>query len=115
MFNDIHNVSLNKLRKVSLNNMLFNTLPIYSNKHLNFFVKALDISFDSSGLWLDSFECRKILMKYKKESKVFSLFTNLEFMSFLYNPTYGLREVYKTNQVIKIKKEDIEFNNLDGL
>ena len=25
MFNDIHNVSLNKLRKVSLNNMLFNT------------------------------------------------------------------------------------------
>lgn len=91
------------------------TLPIYSNKHLNFFVKALDISFDSSGLWLDSFECRKILMKYKKESKVFSLFTNLEFMSFLYNPTYGLREVYKTNQVIKIKKEDIEFNNLDGL
>ena len=34
MFNDIHNVSLNKLRKVSLNNMLFNnyTDSTYNNK-----------------------------------------------------------------------------------
>ena len=26
MFNDVHNMSLNKLRKVSLNNMLFNKI-----------------------------------------------------------------------------------------
>lgn len=29
MFNDIHKVSLNKLRKASLNNMLFNRLPLF--------------------------------------------------------------------------------------
>ena len=33
MFNDVHNVSLNKLRKVSLNNMLFNIKQIYQQNH----------------------------------------------------------------------------------
>ena len=35
MFNDIHNVSLNKLRKVSLNNMLFNNMEKLVDLQLN--------------------------------------------------------------------------------
>ena len=43
MFNDVHNVSLNKLRKVSLNNMLFNKLNEFEVMVKDFNEWLLDI------------------------------------------------------------------------
>ena len=58
MFNDVHNVSLNKLRKVSLNNMLFN---------------RYDVICSSSMMGLNYKEIDSVSVGYKEEVTMYSL------------------------------------------
>ena len=59
MFNDVHNMSLNKLRKVSLNNMLFNNKKIEAltnelndmNKEFELLVKMNTTTQQDQTIW----------------------------------------------------------------
>ena len=64
-------------------------LPIYSVSQLDFFIEALNIpcSIDS----INSFDKRNLLIEYKNDSPIFSKFSSLEFMQFLYS-SYGFEK-----------------------
>ena len=76
------------------------TLPIYSTEHLVFFVKALNLQEEETNL--TPFICRELLLKFKRNSKIFKNISNLEFMYFLYS-SYGFEK--ETNEIKKMSSE----------
>lgn len=82
-------------------------LPIYSEKHLDFFLKALDIPIDNPKN--NTFEKRKKILAWKNASSVFEKFSNLEFMNFLYS-SYGFKQqidILKQKSIIDKKNPKI--------
>lgn len=72
-------------------------LPIYSEKHLDFFIRNLEINIEKNGI--NTFEKRKKILEWKNNSFVFCKFSNLEFMNFLYSS-------YAFKQQINILKQE---------
>ena len=63
-------------------------LPVYSESHVDFFIRALGIpcDIDKAGV----FEKRRLIVEWKNSSAVFEKHTTLEFMNFLYS-SYGFK------------------------
>lgn len=63
-------------------------LPVYSEKHVDFFIRALEIpcDIDNTG----AFEKRALIVDWKNASSAFKDITTLEFMDFLYS-SYGFK------------------------
>ena len=78
------------------------TLPVYNPEHVNFFIRALGINCDLDRTGV--FEKKRLMINWKNNSKIFSKFSNLEFINFLYS-NYGFR---KETDVLKNK--DINYN-----
>ena len=82
-------------------------LPIYSEEHLNVFLRALDIPFDLKKT--GAFEKRRKLVEWKNGSEVFKRVTTLEYMNFLYS-SYGFkRDIdYLKNEISPVDMSSIE-------
>lgn len=83
-------------------------LPIYSEKHVDFFIRALGIpcDIDNTG----AFEKRALIVNWKNASSVFKDITTLELMDFLYS-SYGFKhetDILKANEASSIKVESID-------
>lgn len=80
------------------------SLPIYSERHIDFFLHALDIESDTKKE--NIFIKKKKLLDWKEKSPVFnnSNYSNVEFMNFLYS-SYGFG---KEVEILK-NKDDISF------
>lgn len=63
-------------------------LPVYSETHVDFFIRALGIpcDIDKAG----AFEKRRLIVEWKNNSDVFKDHSTLEFMNFLYS-SYGFK------------------------
>ena len=82
-------------------------LPIYSEDHLDFFIRALDIPCPINQVGL--FEKRRLIVEWKNESSVFKKMTTLEFMGFLYS-SYGFKRDF---DILKSVGYDAPVDNVE--
>jgi hypothetical protein len=74
-------------------------LPVYSEPHVDFFIRALGIpcDIDNTG----AFEKRRLIVDWKNSSDVFKDHSTLEFMCFLYS-SYGFK---RETDILKVGQD----------
>ncbi len=84
------------------------SLPVYNSDHIDLFMKLIGIDFSDKEL--SYFAKIRKMLEWKNKSKVFKEFTNLAFVSFLYNQTYGFGcEIAKLKSKEELDEMEVEF------